>query len=77
MEKLKKFPTTWVIGSIALAVLLAIFLIRKATITGNVATGGTASSLAISPISAGMITVVAVSALILIVIFAGIGKKEH
>lgn len=72
----KRFPTAFLIGTISLAVLLAIFLVRKSTITGNFAMGGTMSSLAISPVSAGMVAAIAVGAVILIAIFAGIGKTE-
>ena len=59
------------------AILLTIFLVRKAAITGGFATGRAVSSLAVTPASSGMITIVAAAALILIVIFAGIGKIEH
>ena len=74
--KKKQFPTAWVLSGLVLAGLIAFFLFRKATITGRVTTGGAVSALAVSPISTGMVTVIAASALILIVIFAGIGKRE-
>ena len=70
-------PVGWIFGGLLFAILLTIFLVRKAAITGGFATGGAVSSLAVTPASSGMITIVAAAALILIVIFAGIGKIEH
>jgi hypothetical protein len=72
----KKFPTAMVFGAVFLALLLAVFLIRKSTITGR-ATSGIISTLTASPISTGLITAVAAASMLLIVIFAGIGKEEH
>ena len=72
----KRFPTAFIIGTISLVVLLAIFLVRKSAITGGFAMGGAFSALTSSPVSAGMIAAIAVGAVVLIAIFAGIGKTE-
>jgi len=72
----KHVPIAWIFGGLLFAILLTIFLVRKAA-TGNAATGRVVSSLSAVPISGSMLTVVAAAALILIVIFAGIGKIEH
>ncbi|MBW2986012.1 hypothetical protein KY333_01445 [Candidatus Woesearchaeota archaeon] len=72
----KKFPTALIVGAAMLAVLLGIFVVRKSTITGR-ATSGIISTLTASPISTGLITAVAAASMLLIVIFAGIGKEEH
>lgn len=72
----KKFPTALVVGAAMLAVLLGIFVVRKSTITGKV-TSGLISGLTASPISTGLITAIAAASMLLIVIFAGIGKEEH
>ena len=72
----KRFPTAFVIGTISLAVLIAIFLVRKSAITGSFVAGGTFSALAVSPVSVGMIAAIAAGAILMIVIFAGIGKQE-
>ena len=72
----KRFPSAFVIGTIGLVLLLTIFLVRKSAITGGFAAGGTFSSLTSSPVSAGMIAAIAVGAVVLIAIFAGIGKTE-
>ncbi|MBW3001829.1 hypothetical protein KY338_01550 [Candidatus Woesearchaeota archaeon] len=73
----KPVPIAWIFGGVLFAILLTIFLVRKAAITGGVATGGAVSSLTVTPASSGMLTIIAAAALILIVIFAGIGKIEH
>ncbi len=70
-------PIAWIFGGLLFAILLTIFLVRKAAITGGVATGVAINSLAVTSASSSMITIVAAAALILIVIFAGIGKIEH
>lgn len=72
-----KFPTAWILGAMVFAILLTVFLVRKAAITGGVATGAVMSTITFSPVSSGLLTIVAASALILIVIFAGVGKQEH
>ena len=74
---LKSFPFAWLFGAIMFAVLLAVFLFRKAVITGGVAISSSISSWTLSPLPDGMITIAAIAGLVLIIIFAGIGKVEH
>jgi len=72
----KRFPAAFVIGAVSLAILLAIFLVRKSAITGSFAAIGDFGVLDMSFLSAGMIAAIAAGAILLIVIFAGIGKQE-
>ncbi|MBD3303707.1 hypothetical protein GF343_01055 [Candidatus Woesearchaeota archaeon] len=72
----KQVPVAWIFGGLLFAILLTIFLVRKAAITGGFATGGT-KALSVAPFSGSMLTIIAAAALILIVIFAGVGKIEH
>ena len=72
----KQVPIAWIFGGLLFAILLTIFLVRKAAITGSFAAGGI-NALSIAPFSGSMLTIIAAAALILIVIFAGVGKIEH
>lgn len=72
----KEFPWIIALAVIVLAAIIILFIIKMQTPTGRAATGGATTALAISPLSGGMGLAIAAAAMLLIAIFAGIGKRE-
>lgn len=72
----KEFPWVIALAAIVLAGIIILFVIKMQTPTGRAATGGVATALTVSPLSGGMVLAIAAAAMLLIAIFAGIGKRE-
>lgn len=74
-KEAKKFPWLIALALIVLAVIIILFFTKMQTPTGEVTTGGAITTVAVSPISSGLVISIAAGAMLLIAIFAGIGKR--
>lgn len=74
-EVKKEFPWLIMLAIIVLIAIILFFVAKTQTPTGEVTTGGAITTVAVSPISSGLVVSIAAGAMLLIAIFAGIGKR--
>ncbi|MEM4263277.1 MAG: hypothetical protein QW666_00065 [Candidatus Woesearchaeota archaeon] len=72
----KESPWLIALAIIVLAAIIILFIIKMQTPTGRATTGWATTTLSVSPISSGMVLAITAAAMLLIAIFAGIGKRE-